>query len=622
MFGITFDSWQEVCRMYFKLGAGTHKSYLQWFPFSKLSDEEKTVIEGEEFFKHYIKDGSFVLFPEIMRHSENYIQKGDGSFRHSALISPIMFLVIQAIGMEISKRYYPKRQPGITVFYAGNYNLLRPKYKQDYDDFYKAINAGKEQYQYFIKTDVTSFFDNINVNELIAQINDVCNKDCQSISQTQLLLIKELLLYIGNGQFPLIENSMASSYLATIVFLDAIDCELHDFIRTKVGAITDFQMIRYVDDLYILFSSDSSYEELTHTYNTIKNSYSSILKKHGLALNVRKCVFKHIGEINEELKKSLYDEYVNGIEHDLGQFFSGRLKGFLRDIYDHVCAYGLTNEQYVDLIEKHFTVDDIEFTASEVYNYLVYENQDELKSPDISKLLIQIINADITFLSIDPKRLSVMVMQSGNDNAVKAMLNQLFIRERAGVWNSYDTTIAIAYLIQSKFQHIDLLKVLREHNENLYAYYYYGCKYSFICQVKSKRENRLLRCIESDGKATFLYFMSLCEENRSNHLGSYAYYKNFFDRISADMAFKSGKDGGCKRPNYKGYYKEKSFYSLYQGITDSEAIIKKAHDLRNANPLSHSSAGLIDDNSSSESLKEIHKKLDYLINEYSIVNGL
>jgi AbiA family abortive infection protein len=285
-------------------------------------------------------------------------------------------------------------------------------------------------------------------------------------------------------------------------------------------------------------------------------------------------------------------------------------------------VYGLTNEQYVDLIEKHFSVEDIEFTASEVYNYLVYENQAELKSPIISKLLIQIINTDITFLSIDPKRLSVMIMQSGNDNAVKEMLNRLFIRERAGVWNSYDTTIAIAYLIQSKFQHIDLLKVLHEHNENLYAYYYYGCKNSFICQVKGEKENRLLRCIESDNKAKFLYFMNLCEENRSNLLVSYAYYKSFFDRIPADMAFKTGRDIGCKKPNYKRYFKDKVLCALYQGIANSEMIIKKAHDLRNANPLSHSSADLIDDNSSSESLKEIHEKLDYLVDEYSKVNRL
>ena len=130
MFGITFDSWHEVCRMYFKLGTGTHKSYLQWFPFSKLSNDEKTEIEGETFFNRYIKDGSFVLFPEVMRHSENYIQKGDGSFRHSALISPIMFLVIQAIGMEISKRYYTRRTPDIAVFHQNGCNKLFRQYKR------------------------------------------------------------------------------------------------------------------------------------------------------------------------------------------------------------------------------------------------------------------------------------------------------------------------------------------------------------------------------------------------------------------------------------------------------------------------------------------------------------
>lgn len=116
--------------------------------------------------------------------------------------------------------------------------------------------------------------------------------------------------------------------------LDAVDCELYEFIRLKVDEIEDFQMIRYVDDLYIMFSADESYEELTRVYNTVQNAYSSILKKHNLALNTSKCAMKEISEISEELKKSQYDEYVNGIEFDLGAFFSGKLRGFLEDVYD------------------------------------------------------------------------------------------------------------------------------------------------------------------------------------------------------------------------------------------------------------------------------------------------
>lgn len=61
------------------------------------------------------------------------------------------------------------------------------------------------------------------------------------------------------------------------------------------------------------------------------------------------------------------------------------------------------NDQYTKLIDKHFSSADIEFTAEEVFNYLVYENQSELKLPEVSSILVQIINKDVSFLSIDRK---------------------------------------------------------------------------------------------------------------------------------------------------------------------------------------------------------------------------
>ena len=613
MFDISYNTWKETCNMYFSLQRGTHKAYLQWFPFSKLSKEDIEEISGEDFFNKYINTGGFVLFPEVMRYTENYIQKSDGSFRNASLVSPILYLVLQALGKEVSARYKMQRPTDIGVYYAGNYDLSRPKYKQDYDAFFKAINTGSEYYQYFIKTDITSFYGNINVNELIDRINAICNKNSQTISQTQLLLVKELLLYCGEGYFPLIENSMASSYMATVIYLDEIDCELYEFIKTKVDDISDFQLVRYVDDMYILFSSDNDFDELTHVYNMVRNTYSSILKKHGLALNTKKCIFKRTTEINEELKKSLYDEYVNGVEADLGKAFTGKLQDFLSEIYTRLCKEGLTHEQYTDLISEYFSCNDIEYTPDEVLNYLIYEDQEELKAPEVSRLLIQIINKDVSFLSIDPKRLSVMVLQSGSNKSVRAMLNQLFGRARSDMWNSYDTTIAIAYLIQSKFQHIDLLNVIKKNCPDLYAYYYYSCRTSFICQIRPAKWNRYLKCIKNDKKAAFLFFMSLCEQNRRNYLGSYAYFKNFFDRISADIAYLKGKDPKSKKPNYNGYYDERSLKKLYNEIEDSETIIHNAHTLRNKNPLSHASAELIDNDSSSIYLEEAKVQLDELI---------
>ena len=102
MFGISYDVWKEICEMYFSISQGSLKAYLQWFPYTKISDDDKELIKSREFFDKYIDSGGFVLFPEVMRHSENFIQKGDGSFRNSALISPLLFLVLQSIGKEIS----------------------------------------------------------------------------------------------------------------------------------------------------------------------------------------------------------------------------------------------------------------------------------------------------------------------------------------------------------------------------------------------------------------------------------------------------------------------------------------------------------------------------------------
>lgn len=144
--------------MYFNLGKGTKASYLQWFPFTKISADDQDIIADEEFYNRYIKSGAFVLFPAAMHRSENFIQKGDGSFRDSSLLSPVLYLILQALGKEISMAYLPQRGKQIEVFYAGNYDEMRPKYKQDYDDFFRAINSHIGESQFFIKTDLSNFF--------------------------------------------------------------------------------------------------------------------------------------------------------------------------------------------------------------------------------------------------------------------------------------------------------------------------------------------------------------------------------------------------------------------------------------------------------------------------------
>lgn len=618
MFDISYETWVSICQMYFSLGKGTKAAYLQWFPFSKLSIEEQNYILSESFYKRYIKSGAFVLSPAAMHRSENYIQKGDGSFRDASLLSPVLYLILQAVGKEIFSVYLPQRNSQIEVFYAGNYSELRPTYKQDYDEFFKAINACIDDSQYFIKTDLSNFFSNINIDVLVKRIDSICNNVSVCYSQTQLSVLKELLQYCGGGRFPLVENSVASSFLATVVYLDEIDSRLSSFIETNITVFDQYKIIRYVDDMYIMISSDHSETEIHDAYNKIRNEYSSILKEYGLALNTRKCCIKPAFEINQELKKSLYDEFFRGEKHKIEDLFSGALASFLNEISSVMAVDCLDIEKYNELINTYFSDQTIEFTATEVYNYFVYEEKNEVKSPAVIDAIIRLINQDVSFISFDPKRISVLILKTQSSTAIRALLNQLFIRHRSGLWNSYDTITAISYLIQSEFKHIDLISILCQNSIQLKEYYQHFCSRSFVAIFMEQRFNNYCNIIGDDWKAYFLFFMYLSEKRKNNNLSAFAFYKNFFDRFTADMAFAIHYEPNAKKPNYNKFYRELEHIRFYSSVAGAKKIIETAHKLRNANPLSHASAELIDSNSTTSDLENSIEEMTKIIDQFRV----
>ena len=99
-------------------------------------------------------------------------------------------------------------------------------------------------------------------------------------------------------------------------------------------------------------------------------------------------------------------------------------------------------------------------------------------------------------------------------------------------------------------------------------------------------------------------------------MAAFAYYKNYFDRVTADLDFAAGNDPSLKKPNYNMFYREGTLIRFYSDIDDSKTVIEKAHKLRNANPLSHASSELLDSNDTSEDLCKSIKALSKLIYGY------
>ena len=257
-----------------------------------------------------------------------------------------------------------------------------------------------------------------------------------------------------------------------------------------------------------------------------------------------------------------------------------------------------------------------------MFNYVVYEDTEELTQPEVIAEIADLVKQDISFISLDPKRITTMIMKTHDDQTIRAVLSQLFNRHRNGKWNSYDTATAISYLIQREFCHGDLINVLENRCPRLYQYYILYCNDSFINCFRATDTNTYIKVIDGDWKTYYLYFMYCIETYKHNNLSAFAFFKNYFDRITAHLAYQTKFEPDLKKPNYKNFYKDKSIKKFYSKIPDSDVIIQRAHDLRNANPVAHSSAGLIDRNDTTEELSKSISDLKKIIKEFCKSNKL
>ena len=422
------------------------------------------------------------------------------------------------------------------------------------------------------------------------------NKEEPSFSQTQMLIYKEFLKYCGNGKFPTIENSIACSYLSTVIYLDEIDKELYSFLKNIIFLDNEFQMVRYVDDCYILFSSEKSIDEFQEDYNEIINKYSSILKKHGMTLNVAKCSMKKMQDLNAELRQSLYDEEVMNEKSNILELFKGSFEKFLDDLLDVIDDGVIDIKTYKSIIDRNFSFEDVIFSPNEVFNHYAYNEINEFKDLKIRDKIVDLVQKDIAVIRLDPRRLTNIILKTKEEDAIKYFLNNLFNRNRSGKWNSYDTQVLIQYLLQRGFNHKDLLDILMIEENDIYNYYVNNCKDSFMKVINNKVTNnevtnQIGKIILEDEIAHFLFFMSICKKSQGNLMEAHAYFKSFFDRFTADLDYYKNKS---EEPNYRGFYKEKTLKDYYKDINDSDKTIKKAVALRNSNPVAHASSELLE----------------------------
>lgn len=596
MISINFNDWKSVCKTFFNLNKAELESYIQWYPFSKLTQKSKDVILSETFFLNFIKNGAIFKENNIFNFPSHYSQKTSASFRNMSLVSPFLYLYIETVGYHINQKYTRKSQEG-RCYYAGNLSENEFSYKNSYDEFFADINALSSIYDNFYKFDISNFFDGIDIDLLFKLIN---NRE-EILDTRSSLIYKRLLQQIGGNKFPTVENSATLSYLATYIYLDEVDNDLETILK-KNSKIESFQIIRYVDDLYIFF--DTMEDELNLVSSEIKNAVIDVHRKVKLNLNENKTKLDKSSEVNRTLNAALYNHYVNKEDIDIVDFFDKNSIGlFLDDLYNLV--YSHNHKNFKNILDKHFTKEGITYSSDEVLRYLVYYEESLFQNEEIIYKVKRLILTDYSFINYKVNIFLRMILKTKNGGLIRFLLNELFKKD---YFNSFDIAIGLNYLLLRNFQHNDLMCKIRVVDPDIIDYIDKYCKQDFLKEldeeynyiIKLNLENKFS---DSSLKVWYLYFLYKFYEKNGDILEAFAYYKTYFDRlVSLLMCYKKISIGKKGLPDYKRYYKvgnaQRDFEKLNLEYYQSENIgtlLDELYKLRNFNPINHSSAEIIED---------------------------
>lgn len=629
LLGFNYNNWKRTCNLFLNPKIKRSLSmYLQDYPLAKLSSENIETIKSEDFFNEYIETGKVFFNSTVIWRTSNFITKNSGGFRDAQLLSPFLFLLLQAIGVEIQSRYVPLRRknPKLIAYYSGDFSRNIVTYKSQYRGFCEVNTQLSKEFPYFIKTDISDYFSNINLDRLLAMINSRIDKEnSPKFTPLQLKMIKETLYYCGNGKFPLVESSTCSSFLATIIYLDEIDDKMGSFIDDMTD-IEDYRLVRYVDDLYIWIKpkdyQNQDKEDYNSEYNNIRFKYSSLLHSYGLTLNTNKTLFCKSEGISEQLKLNIYDEIIPEKENPISlnkEEAVDKIKNFMNDLINFNKKHNLTKEDLENIIDNNFRPKDaIDFTGEEVLRNIIFDKPEYLNDGNIiSSINKLIIERGISFIYLSPKLFTNMVLNTSRDQnrnkAVKTLLNEIFLQLRSGALNAYDINISLFYLLRTDFKHNDLKnKVIKEYDPKLFEYIAMYCVKDFFCSFceENRKKSIYLQVINSDWKTYYLYANYLFEQERNNKIEAFAYYKTYFDRFTALISAYTTKT----KLKVKDFYSIEDLNKVYKDLEgiNSYKIIKKANELRNENPLVHSSAKLIG-RPSLEGIDDCIKQLQDLI---------
>jgi len=358
----------------------------------------------------------------------------------------------------------------ILSFYGANLKYEKEKLKITYNSIYflsyyknfkrsirKELSSTTNKM--IIKFDIENYFEKISVNKLLDLLRINIKPSIQKNLQFDDVTYKQIsdfynFLLRGKDGIPQTDNDLLSSYISYI-YLSFGDLFIEDIIKQFKNDISDYKIIRYADDIYIVINFDENVEKVKKenaAIDILSQIADQFYNKLDLRINQKTKIYDledvtHISELKKSLKKVSTEYAINSklLEENeeneepqkvVDKIFNALEKLSIHDLY-------LDNNEIDDEVFK------------ELYDNRI--TQLLKKEENRNKLNAIFSNFNFELVKFKPKEIMILIQL---DEIIKGRYID-YISKKNNL-SALDRNIIIDFLCQNNFKTDILINKLKE----------------------------------------------------------------------------------------------------------------------------------------------------------------
>lgn len=433
-----------------------------------------TTLETENYFNQRVANNFFYGLQREFAVYDYVIPKSHLRLRSHKFFTYPMRVLYYSIGLYLLKlsedflNGYIHNNERIKCYYGGNLRFNKDClvikhettfYKQYYKDFKKLIRKETNtstNNKIVLKLDIQNYFDNISVALLLERIDRFVKPSIKEQFHFDVFSQEQIKFYFNyvssnKGGIPQADNDIISGFIGNLylIFSDL-------FIDEQLGkqkCIEKHQIIRYLDDIYIVINFDTKtdqHKKEAITDEVISQVSDTLNYRFELRLNTKTriywlCKAEHREELLKDLKKVSPDYYSTDDsdetpENKIVNIFDELEKLKKSGIDLSLCSDGSLQEEIL----------------KEVYdksvNQLLEKKENQNKIEELFK--------DFNFDLVKTMPTEIIIIISKNQKTSTLFFE--FLKRKRDL-TTRDLYLIIKYLCQTNFQNPSLFKKLKNH---------------------------------------------------------------------------------------------------------------------------------------------------------------